>query len=196
MKKMERTLTVAGYRTVNIDYPSTQFPIETLAQQILDEIESHVTENDKVHFVTHSMGGILVRYLNDHLQFSRTGRVVMLCPPNQGSEIVDRLGGLKLFEWLNGPAGLQLGTAKDGIVSTLGPVEFELGVIAGDRSIDWILSTMIPGPNDGKVSIESARISGMSDYKVAHATHPYIMKNKAVIKEVLTFLETGKFSRI
>lgn len=194
MSKMEEALSRAGYETVNIGYPSTSFPIEALAEQVLDEIKESVGEGCIVHFVTHSMGGILVRYLNEHLRFSTTGRVVMLCPPNQGSEIVDRLGRLKLFKQINGPAGLQLGTGSESLVSKLGTIGFELGVITGDRSINWILSTMIPGRNDGKVSIESARIAGMADYKVVHATHPYIMKNQAVIEDVLSFLDSGKFS--
>ncbi len=194
MKKMEGSLTRAGYDVVNIGYPSRQFPVEELAEYVLEEIGNKTKESDRVHFVTHSLGGILVRYLHQHLEFSRTERVVMLCPPNQGSEVVDRLGGLKLFEWLNGPAGLQLGTSSEGFISRLGSVEFELGVITGDRSINWILSTMIPGRNDGKVSIESARISGMSDYKIVHATHPNIMNHGGVIEDVITFLESGKFS--
>ena len=194
MKKMENALTSAGYETVNLGYPSRQFPIEQLAEQVRDQIVSQIGDAERVHFVTHSLGGVLVRYLHERLDFSMIDRVVMLCPPNQGSEVVDRLGGLKLFEWLNGPAGTQLGTSSDGIFSDLGAVDFELGVITGDRSINWILSTMIPGRNDGKVSIESARIAGMTDYKVVHATHPYIMKNEAVIKEVVAFLRSGKFS--
>ena len=194
MRKMENALRCAGYETVNIDYPSTRFPVEELAELVLAEIEDRVGDAARVHFVTHSMGGILVRYVNEHLEFSRTDRVVMLCPPNKGSEIVDRLGGFRFFEWWNGPAGLQLGTSGDGLIAGLGSIEFELGVLTGDRSINWILSLMIPGPNDGKVSIESARLSGMADYKVVQATHPYIMKNRTVIKDVLAFLETGKFS--
>ncbi|MDF1824781.1 MAG: hypothetical protein P1U68_09075 [Verrucomicrobiales bacterium] len=194
MKRMEDALTHAGYRVVNIGYLSRQFPVEALAEKVLGEIRNRIKKTDRVHFVTHSLGGIIVRYLHGHLSFDQIDRVVMLCPPNKGSEIVDHLGGLKLFEWLNGPAGLQLGTSPTGFISELGPVNFELGVITGDRSINWLLSTLIPGKNDGKVSLESARISGMTDYKVVHATHPYIMRKKEVIRDVLTFLETGRFS--
>lgn len=194
MKRMEGTLTDAGYEAINIGYPSTRFPIETLAEHILEKINDCVGADTRVHFVTHSMGGILVRYLVEHLQFAQTNRVVMLCPPNQGSEVVDRLGNLKLFQLLNGPAGGQLGTGPNGIATRLGPIDFELAVITGNRSINWILSTMIPGPNDGKVSIESARVHGMKHYKVVPVSHPYIMKNPAVIDDVLSFLESGEFS--
>ena len=115
----------------------------------------------------------------------------MLAPPNQGSEVVDKLGQTWLFKKLNGPAGQQLGT--QGLVQTLGPVAFNCGVLTGDRSINWINSLMIPGSDDGKVSTQSARVKGMNDYKVIHATHPMIMKKKAVIADTLHYLAHGTF---
>jgi triacylglycerol lipase len=147
----------------------------------------------RIHFVTHSLGGILVRrYFAEHPP-GRLGRVVMLGPPNQGSEVVDRIGSWWLFRKINGPAGGDLGTAPDSLVNQLGPVTFELGVIAGDRSINWINSAMINGPDDGKVSVERTAVAGMKAHAVIHATHPYLMKNRHAIRLTLRFLASGTF---
>ena len=118
----------------------------------------------------------------------------MLSPPNAGSEVVDKIGHWRLFQKVNGPAGQQLGTASDSLVNQLPAIDFKCGVITGDRSINWINSLMIPGKDDGKVSTQSAKVEGMSDYKVIHATHPMIMKKKAVIRETLQFLKAGHFN--
>jgi len=121
--------------------------------------------------------------------------VVMLSPPNQGSEVVDKLGGWCLFKAINGPAGAQLGTAATQIPRSLGRARFELGVITGSRSINLILSTLIPGEDDGKVSIENAKLEGMSDFVVVPTSHPFIMKNRAASAQVLFFLEHGSFHK-
>ncbi len=117
----------------------------------------------------------------------------MLGPPNQGSEVVDNLKNAPGFELLNGPAGMQLGTNATDIPKTIGPVEFELGVIAGTQSINLILSTFLPDPNDGKVSVASTRVKGMKDFVALPTTHPFMMKNYAVIEQVVYFLKHGQF---
>ncbi len=147
----------------------------------------------KINFVTHSLGGILVRsYLARH-SIPELGRVVMLAPPNQGSEVVDKLGRLFLFKWINGPAGNELGTDATSMPNKLGPANFPVGIIAGDRSINWINSLLIPGSDDGKVSIERTKLAGMSDHLVIHTTHPFIMQNREVIRQTIQFLRTGGF---
>jgi hypothetical protein len=117
----------------------------------------------------------------------------MLSPPNQGSEVVDRLRHLSLYQWLNGPAGLELGTSPNNPPSLLGPAHFDLGIIAGRKTINFLLSTMIPGENDGKVSIQRAQLAGMQDFLVVNATHSFIMKNSKVIDHVLSYLKKGRF---
>lgn len=195
MSKMATSLQSAGYTVLNVDYPSRTAPVEKLADDAITKALSDpaLAGCTQIHFVTHSMGGILVRtYFSRHTD-PRLGRVVMLGPPNQGSEIVDKLGGLHLFKWINGPAGPELGTSPNSTPNTLGPVNFPLGVIAGDRSINWINSLMISGKNDGKVSIERTKVAGMTAQAVVHATHPFLMRNTQAIRLTILFLETGSF---
>ncbi len=123
------------------------------------------------------------------------GRVVMLGPQNRGSEVVDWLDGWAVFGWINGPAGRELGTAADSVPNRLGSAPSGVGVIAGDRSINWINSLMIPGPDDGKVSIERTKLAGMADHLVVHASHPFLMRNPTVIRQTIHFLRQGKFDR-
>lgn len=192
---MAAALEAAGYVVENVDYPSRTAKVETLAEAAVGRAlgSERLRGCERVHFVTHSMGGILVRSHFARHREPRLGRVVMLAPPNQGSEVVDRLGGWGLFGLLNGPAGRQLGTAADSLPNRLGPVGFELGVIAGDRSINWINSCMIRGADDGKVSVERTKVAGMREHRVVHALHPTIMKNREVIGLTLRFLATGSF---
>lgn len=193
MEKMEAKLKAEGYKVHNLDYPSRHQSIDTLATIVRAQVADNTDSGDTIHFVTHSMGGIIVRTIQKKAPFENIGRVVMLSPPNQGSELVDTLGEYSAFGWVNGPAGDQLGTDTNGFIANLGPVEFDLGVVTGDYTINGINSMIIPGDDDGKVSVESAKVEGMSDYRVIHATHPYIMKNKESIELTLRFLKTGTF---
>ena len=195
MRKLEKALINHGYRVINVDYPSTQYPIEYLAENVLSKVIASCDSSPetKIHFVTHSMGGIIVRYFLKHYGIPNLGRVVMLSPPNQGSELVDHLKDSIVFKKQNGPAGQQLGTDTDSLPLKLGPVDFELGVITGDRSFNPVSSMILPGPDDGVVSVARAKVKGMSDFIVMPNTHTFIMKNRRVIKQVLHFLEYGEF---
>ncbi|MFH2058246.1 MAG: alpha/beta fold hydrolase [Pseudomonadota bacterium] len=195
MSKIESHLEKNGFMVVNMGYPSRKKPIEILSQTVIPAALKICKKNnaDKIHFVTHSMGGILVRYYLAHNTIANLGRIVMLSPPNKGSEVVDKLKGLTLFKWLNGPAGLQLGTDPGSVPNQLGFPEYEVGVIAGDRSINPILSWLIPGIDDGKVSIERARLSGMKDFVIVHKSHPFIMNDPLVHRQIRTFILNGSF---
>lgn len=195
MNRMEESLAEVGYRVLNIQYESTREPIEELAPEAVAAGIDGCEGADTTHFVTHSMGGILVRqYLAGH-DIPHLGRVVMLGPPNQGSEIVDRYADLPGFEWFSGPAGLQLGTGEDNVPRALGPVHFELGIIAGTQSINPILSRMLPGRDDGKVSVDATRVEGMDDHLELPVTHVFMMRDEEVIAQVRHFLANGSFER-
>lgn len=196
MEKLRRALNDAGYTTCNVPYPSTDAAIEELATaHVLPAIEACVAEPDAVlHFVTHSMGGLVLRQLVASGELGRVGRVVMLGPPNAGSEVADELRGTWFYRWIHGPAGEQLGTGEADLPRQLGPAPFELGVVAGTRSVNPILSAMIPGPDDGKVSVANAKLEGMRDFVALPTTHTFMMRNERVIAEVLHFLRHGRFS--
>ncbi len=196
MDKMTDAFSREGYRTVNRGYPSCAHPIEQLADSAVESGISDCPETGQIHFVTHSLGGILVRFYFADNHHPRLGRVVMLAPPNQGSEVVDQLKSLPGFKLLNGPAGLQLGTDEKSIPRQLGPIAFELGVIAGSRTINVILSQFLTNPDDGKVSVESTRVEGMADFLVMPVSHPFIMRSDDVIHQTLTFIRTGQFSPV
>ncbi len=194
MAPLGRDLAAAGYRVVNVGYDSWDAPIE-LSKQLRDTIDACCYDiAEQVHFVTHSLGGILVRkYLADHSPGHR-GRVVMLSPPNQGSEIVDRVAALPFLHALLGPTAGELGTDAESLPNRIGPATFELGIITGDRSLNPFYSWLIPGPDDGKVAVESAALEGAAGLLVVPYSHSFIMNREPVVAEVIHFLREGRFS--
>jgi len=195
MNKMQKALEKENFKTCNIDYPSTRYRIAVLSSEyVLPKIRECIRDIDSpLNFVTHSLGGIIVRYLVKEGLISNIGRVVMLSPPNKGSEVVDILGETWLFNLINGPAGKELGTDSNSMPLQLGPAGFEAGIIIGNKSINLILSAMIDGEDDGKVSIENAKLEGMKDFIVLPLTHPFIMKDELCIKQTINFLTFGMF---
>lgn len=196
MRRMARELEDAGYAVANVGYPSRRHPIEELAPLAVDagRAECRAAGATRMHFVTHSLGGILVRWYAAHRELDDIGRVVMLGPPNRGSRAADRWRGVPGFRWLNGPAGGQLGKGPDSVPLSLGPPDFEFAVIAGDRSIDPLTSAMLEDPDDGRVSVADTRLDGMRDFRVVHASHAFMMRDREVIDLVLAFLQNGRFA--
>ncbi len=194
MNKLQQALLQKGYRVHNVSYASTHNNIKQLAEEAIGPALKLCPVEHPIHFVTHSLGGILVRQYLLHHEIENLGRVVMLGPPNKGSEVIDKLRDFPGFRFIHGEAGLELGTGESSVPNKLGAANFDLGIIAGTRSVNLILSRMIPGTNDGKVSVERTRLEGMHDHLQMKVTHPFMMRNAKVIEQVIHYLESGRFS--
>ena len=195
MRPLAEALQDAGFTTANVDYPSQAGPVEDIAPMAVGTglAECRAAGAQRIHFVTHSIGGILLRYENERAPIHDLGRVVMLGPPNQGSEVVDIAKGWPVVGLFGGAAGLQLGTEEDSIPSRLGPVDFELGVIAGTGTINLLMSAMLPDEDDGKVTVAATRVEGMDDFLVVDNSHRYISQSDVVFRNTESFLKTGRF---
>jgi len=197
MNKMQASLLADGYKVANWSYPSREQSIKVLADEAIpNAIESCSDLSvQRINFVTHSMGAILIRYYLAEHEIAGLGRVVMISPPNQGSELVDIWSDWPGFELINGPAGYQLGTDENSLPLRLGPANFEVGIITGNNTTNPLFSLLIPGEDDGKVAVERARLEGMADFMVVPAAHSLIMRDEAVIQQLTHFLEHGHFDR-
>lgn len=191
MVVIERSLKKSGYSVVNHHYRSTKASIDVLSNDIHDAVAR--CGDTKVNFVTHSMGGILLRNWMRLHRPRRMGRVVMLGPPNKGSELADILGDLYAYKFVLGPAGQELGTKGNSTPVKLGPANFELGVIAGNKSLFPHFSTKLPGPDDGIVSVHSTKLAGMKDHIVLPVSHVLMLVNAGVIRQTKAFLRSGRF---
>ena len=195
MAIMKHRLEHAGFRVISESYPSTEGSVAEHCRW-LEKLVERTKKNDgsKIHFVTHSLGGIVLREYLQRNPLPELGRVVMLAPPNQGSELANFLKEWPLYQKLTGPSGQQLGTGDKSLPHTLGTVNFEVGVIAGDVSTNPIASCIIPGEDDGKVAVKRTKVKGMRDFLCVHHSHTFIMNSSSVAKETIAFLKTGAFS--
>ena len=192
---LELRLQDAGFHTVNETYPSTTQPLGELIETVPPVSIAKCEDRKPIHFVTHSMGGVIMRgYLAKH-EVDNLGRLVLIAPPNRGSELVDTLMQVPGFEWLNGPAGAALSADIDSIPNTISDADAQYGVIAGDLSLNPLFSSLIPGEDDGKVSVESTKFAAMTDHITVYASHTFIMNSVEVADQTLGFLLTGRFER-
>lgn len=206
MAPLAQRLRRRGFRTLNLDYSSRKVPLARLGSEWLPSMLARglsLAEGSQVHFVTHSMGGIVLRaWLRAECDRaggrppSWLGRSVMIAPPNRGSAVVDRLRDWPPFLWVTGVNGVRLGTEASSSPNSLGswPAGLELGIIAGDVALNPLFSSWLGGPNDGKVSVESTRLEGMSAHVVLAQSHTWMQWRVATAREVCRFLETGAFS--
>lgn len=200
MQDMEEALQRNGYHTLNIGYPSLDQSIPDISQWLR---KTHLTESfwqqaSKVHFVTHSMGGLVAQhYLAEYksvIPAGKMGRAVMLGPPHQGSEVADTLDALPPYHWYYGPAASELTTKRHPAESE--DIWYELGIIAG--TTEWpypVAAFLIPGESDGRVSVNSTKTPGMADHTTLPATHSFIMNKARVQNLTRHFLQTGRFPK-
>jgi len=196
-RRMQTTAEAAGFATLNVGYDSRHKPLQALAEDIHPAIERFVDRTEgSVHFVGHSMGGLLARVYVGRYRPKRLGRVVMLGTPNGGSEIADHLKDFLPYRAWFGPAGQQLGTIRDAALGViLPPIDYPVGIIAGNRSVYPISSVFLPKPHDGRVSVENTKLEGMIDHIVIAASHPWLPRNALAIEQTIAFLRGGRFSK-
>jgi triacylglycerol lipase len=194
MDSLAETLTAAGYAVFNFDYSSREKQPEELIAELRERVDKCCAASTApLHFVTHSLGGILVRAYLAETPPPNLGRVVLLAPPNQGSEIIDTIGDSSAFLAFFGPTGAALGTGPDSLPNRIGVPDYPVGVIAGQQSVNPFGSALLPGPDDGAVSVERAKLDGAADFIVIDATHTFIMQNEIAKQQVLEFLRNGRF---
>ncbi len=196
MLKIENRLQEEKYLVWNQRYASTRESIATLSSTVVGAGLEFCALNQagKVNFVTHSLGGILVRYYLQEHKIDGLNKIVMLAPPNQGSEVVDSLDDYSMFARVMGPAGMELGTGPESLPARLLPIDGEIGIIAGNASSDPWFSPIIPGVDDGKVSVERSKLAEMQDFIVIESGHTTIMRDQAVIDQIVYFLKNGEFN--
>ncbi|WP_159011411.1 alpha/beta fold hydrolase [Bradyrhizobium sp. S69] len=196
LNKIETALHRSRFTTLNLNYASRSKPLEVLAADIAPDIARFTARTDgSIHFVGHSMGGLLIRVYLARYRPPRLGRVVMLGTPNGGSEVADILQRFAIYRAFYGPAGLQLSTQQDPALRALPPIDYDLGIVAGVGTIDPISSFLIlPRPNDGKVSVERTRLDGMTDHTIVRASHPGLLRHPAAIEQTIAFLRDGRFA--
>jgi pimeloyl-ACP methyl ester carboxylesterase len=194
-RKMQLALERAGFATLNLDYASRRKALEALAEDIHPAVRPFADRIDgSIHFVCHSMGGLLARVYIARHRPERLGRVVMLGTPNSGSEIADRLKNFGPYRAFFGPAGQQLGTQRDDAINALlPPPDYPVGIVAGNRSIDPLAGSMLPKPHDGRVSVENTMVDGMADHVVVAASHPWLVRNSVAVAQTIAFLQDGTF---
>jgi pimeloyl-ACP methyl ester carboxylesterase len=197
MRSLEKFLQVNGFATLNITFPSTKLSIEEIVERIHLQIEEFTSKVEgPISFVTYSLGGLIARAYLHKYPLQKMGRVVMMGPPNNGSELADRLQNWRLYKKFYGPAGQQLITSQEKFKHLFGDVHYELGIIAGNLTVEPISSLFINWPNDGKVSVASTRLEGMKDHLIVRVPHSYFTFLKRIHRQVLHFLLHGEFSRV
>ena len=202
MGSLARLLSQQGYEVINLGYPSRKYPIATLVQRFIAPVFSELRGASHIDVITHSLGGILFRYYLAHHASTEIAntiqRVIMLAPPNHGSEVADHIKGWPWARWLLGPAMAELGAGDDSVPNLLLDAErqgfpCEIGIVAGTRSYEPWFSRWISDANDGKVSVPSTRLPGMKDFIEVTAGHTFIMEDKVVRRQILSFLRGGEF---
>ncbi|PIP37116.1 MAG: alpha/beta hydrolase [Desulfobacterales bacterium CG23_combo_of_CG06-09_8_20_14_all_51_8] len=197
MRKLEACLAGNGFQTVNEGYPSTRKTVEELAAVHLSAMVDQCMARGavKIHMVTHSLGGIIARQYLQTRRLPPGSRIVMISPPNRGSELADAFRNWFFYRWIYGPAGRVLGAGPESLPNSLKPVSAEIGVITGNQSLNPLFSWMIPGEDDGKVAVERAKFPEMADFFVVPSSHSFIMRHPEVLTQTVFFLKNGRFSR-
>ncbi|MBF0197920.1 MAG: alpha/beta fold hydrolase [Planctomycetes bacterium] len=198
MSSISKHLSRHGFTTYSISYPSRKHNAHQLYEgYIAPALGDILSKHTKLHFVTHSLGGILLRLLLENSSIPQLGRTVMLCPPNQGSELARKLSQFSVFRYLAGPVLTDLGTHnKNKPLLNVGAFPSSLGVIAGNCSLNPLSSSLISNTDDGAVSIAETLCPGMDEHIVMPVSHTFMLHNQKVINQIHSYLYTGSFQSV
>ncbi len=190
---MKAAMLQQGHAAVSVSYPSTRRSIEAHAAQIARLI-SNLENTKRISFVTHSMGGLVVRKLlarNDDWKTKITvDSIVQIAPPNQGSAIARWLKDNPLYKTVSGPAGQELTPEA---TARLPPLKHVFSIIAGGRNTEKGYNPLLPGDDDGTVSVKETYLAGASDFLIIPAIHARLSNDPRTIKATLNFLRLGRF---
>ena len=196
MSPLAESLRKAGVeRPVAFEYASTRRSIAHHATALRYWLE-HLPGRPRIDFVAHSMGNIVVRHLIADLQrdgdpqalLPRMGKMVMLGPPNQGSDVARQLGRLGLFEVVTGQGGMELGPAWDAFQHRLAVPPIPFMIVAGDLQESWIKNPLVDGPSDLVVGVEEANLEGAETLHRVPVLHSFLMNESSVQERVAQFL--------
>ncbi len=189
---LEERLEQEGFAVARVGYDSRGADFGEQVQAVRRAVEKCCAQSSRIHFVGHSLGGLLIRGYLAETRPERLGRVVLLAPPSAGSLLVDRLQEFPVALEALGPVGSALGTDSTDLPATLPPPDYEIGIIAGNLSINPIGTLAIPGPDDGIVGVAETRIDGVPTV-VLPVTHTFMMNSPLAARAVVQFLRTGNF---
>lgn len=195
MGAIESALLARGYTVWNDGYPSLSESLEVFTKPLMESAVRYCQDREakSIHFITHSLGGIIVRYYLQSHQIDQLGRIVMLAPPNRGSEVADGMKDGFLYQTFMGPNAQMLGTDENSLPNSLKPIAGEIGIIAGATDSEpWFLPE-IPGADDGKVAVERTKLPEMKDFLNVESGHTFIMYDEEVIRQIVHFLKKGHF---
>lgn len=203
MIRVASTLRKGGYRVLNLTYPSLRRDlagiIDFVHERLVAQGLAEGAADGPLNFVTHSMGGLVARaYIN--LYHPNLGRVVMIAPPSSGNEIIDLIaGGVwwgKLSRRMIRKSIPTLTTRRSAEMRAMlgDSVDYPLGIIAGTTSRYAMGHYMLPHPNDGVVSVERAKLAGMSELIQLPGSHSLMLFRKSVAQAALHFLQHGRFA--
>jgi len=183
----------AGFQVFPFDYPSTRVDLDTAAEYLHEVIES-LDGIERLHIVAHSMGGVVTRTYRARHHDERLTRLVLVGSPQKGAELADLMRGNAnlVFKTIFGPAGQQLVTDSGGFLKKLPTPDIDFAVIAGGHPPSGF-NPLIPGDDDGIVSLESTRLPGAADFLFVEELHLALNRNETVHKATVRFLQTGKF---
>lgn len=196
---LTRRLENSGYAVCTLDYTSigesVQSVLDATETQINQCLESIESSQAQIHFVGHSLGGLVIRsYLQNHPELAKSdqmGQAVLIGTPNQGSELADHYADSWLIE-LGGEVTQSLITGEKSLGAQLGQVDIAFGVIAGTKSMR-LTDGVFSGPNDGLVSVESTKLEKMGDFIEIDVGHSSMRYNEEVATQTIYYLQNGHF---